>query len=328
MTQLDVVICTYNRATDLEACLAALAAQRDAGDDWRVTVVDNNSTDATPEVVEAQAAFGRPPRLRRLVETTQGLTPARLRGVRESAAEWIAFVDDDCIVSPDWVAEALRFAAAHPEAGAFGGRVLPDWGRPTPAHLKRHGWLFAEQDHGSKPKIVGHLVGAGVVLNTRALEAVGWTRQPYLADRIGVAHVSGGDVEIGCRLASAGYALWYAPALRIDHRIAPMRQRMTSVLSLAQGLGAGAELVSLMGSTDPDRWPDRVGRQLREEMRRHVASTRYVITGKYPWQDWLIRAAFLAGQRKQHRALSQDTEARARLGGICASSIPGSSACS
>ena len=97
---------------------------------------------------------------------------------------------------------------------------------------------------------------------------------------------------------------------------------MTSVLSLAQGLGAGAELISLMGSDDPDRWPDRVATQLREEIRRHVASTRYVIAGKYPWHDWLIRAAFLAGQRKQHRALSQDTEARARLGGIWASSAP------
>jgi glucosyl-dolichyl phosphate glucuronosyltransferase len=326
MTMLDVVICTYNRAADLKACLAALAAQRDAGDGWRVTVVDNNSTDATADVVAAQAARGKLPGLRRLVETTQGLTPARLRGVRESAAEWIAFVDDDCIVSPDWVTETLRFAAAHPEAGAFGGRVLPDWGRAPPAHLKRHGWLFAEQDHGADPRIVGNLVGTGVVLNARALEAVGWTAQPYLADRIGRAHVSGGDVEIGCRLAAGGYALWYAPGPRIDHRIAPSRQRMSRLLSLAHGLGAGAELVSLMGASDPEGWPDRVAAHLRDERRRHVASTRYVVTGKYPWQDWLIRAAFLAGQRKQHRALSRDAGTRTRLGGLWAPSRRGSSA--
>jgi len=326
MTRLDIVICTYNRAADLQACLAALAAQRDAGDGWRVTVVDNNSTDATPEVVAAQAARGGPSGLRRLTETTQGLTPARLRGVRESAADWVAFVDDDCIVAPDWVAEALRFAAAHPEAGAFGGRVLPDWGRPAPPHLKRHGWLFAEQDHGDETRMVDNLVGAGVVLNTGALAAVGWTRQPYLADRTGLDHVSGGDVEIGCRLAGGGYPLWYVPALRIDHRITPSRQRMKRVLSLARGLGAGAELVSLMGALDPEAWPDRVAAQLRKEIRRHVASIRYVINGKYPWQDWLIRAAFLAGQRQQHRALSQDPQVRARLGGLWASSPENSSA--
>jgi glucosyl-dolichyl phosphate glucuronosyltransferase len=318
MTRLDVVICTYNRAADLEACLIALAAQREAAEGWRVTVIDNNSTDATPAVVAAQAARGSPLGLRRLVETTQGLTPARLRGVRESEAAWIAFVDDDCIVGPYWVAETLRFAAAHPEAGAFGGRVLPDWGRPPPAHLKRHGWLFAEQDYGAEPRTVGQLVGAGIVLNARALEAVGWTSQPYLADRTGVSHVSGGDVEIGCRLAGGGYPLWYAPGLRIDHRIAPARQRMRALLSLAHGLGSGAELVNLMGSADPDGWPDRMAAVLGEEIRRHVASTRYVLTGRYPWQDWLLRAAFLAGRRKQHRALSKDANARARLGALWA----------
>ena len=315
MTRLDIVICTYDRAADLDACLHALAAQRGAGTGWRVSVVDNNCTDATPDVVAAHIAQGRVPGLRRLVETTQGLTPARLRGVRESAAEWVAFVDDDCRVAPDWVAETLRFAAAHPEAGAFGGRILPDWGRVPPPYLARHGWLFAAQDHGAEPRPVAHLVGTGLVLNRAALAAVGWSAAPHLADRIGRGHVSGGDVEIGCRLKGGGYALWYAPGPRIDHRVAPARQRMDRLMGLARGLGAGAELVSLMGSPDPAHWPERVGAQLREEIGRHVASTRYVITGTYPWQDWLIRAAFLSGQRMQHRALARDAATRARLGG-------------
>ncbi len=319
MTSLDVVICTYNRAADLADCLAALARQTGAEPDrWRVTVVDNNCTDATAEVVAAQATRGAVPGLRRIVETTQGLTPARLRGVRESAADRVAFVDDDCICAPDWVAEALRFARAHPEAGAFGGRVLPDWGRAPPSHLVRHGWLFAEQDHGPDAKPIGNLVGAGVVLSRRALAAVGWTAQPFLADRTGLGHVSGGDVEIGCRLAAGGYGLWYAPGLRIDHRVAPARQRLRGLVGLAKGLGAGAELVSLMGAKDPEAWPARVGAHLAAEIRTHAASTRYVLHGQYDWRDWLIRAAFLAGQRRQHRALSRDPAARARLAGLWA----------
>jgi len=283
LTSLDVVICTYNRAADLADCLAALARQSGADPAaWRVTVVDNNCTDATPEVVAAQAAGGAPPGLRRVAEPTQGLTPARLRGVRGSSAGWVAFVDDDCICAPDWVAEALRFAVAHPEAGAFGGRVLPDWGRAAPSHLARHGWLFAQQDHGSEAKPVGNLVGAGVVLNRRALEDVGWTVDPLLADRTGLGHVSGGDVEIGCRLAFGGYGLWYAPGLRIDHRIAPARQGIRGLVGLAKGLGAGAELVSLMGAPNPDDWPARVGATLAEEIRCDIASTRYVFKGEYP----------------------------------------------
>jgi GT2 family glycosyltransferase len=318
MPGLDVVICTYNRAADLDRCLNALGRQDPVEGDWRVTVIDNNCTDRTADVVDAHVREGRIPGLTRRVERRQGLTPARQAGVRESEAEWVAFVDDDCLVASDWVAEAVRFAASRPEAGGFGGRVRPDWGRPPPEHLSRHAWLFAAQDHGGEARRVESLVGAGVVLNRRALAEVGWTAEPYLADRTGLGHVSGGDVEICFRLAAAGRLLWYVPSLRIDHLIAPSRQRLRDLLGLARGLGAGAELVSLMGSSDPAGWPGRTGAILVEEFRRHLASTSYVLRGRYPWRDWLIRLAFLAGQRAQHRALSQDATTRDRLGGVCA----------
>ncbi len=325
MTTLDVVICTYNRAADLDRCLDALGRQQaaEAADTpWRVTVIDNNCTDGTAEVVEAHRRRGQVPGLARRVEPQQGLTPARQAGARESRAEWIAFVDDDCLVAPDWVAAAVEFARAHPEAGAFGGRVRPDWGleggRAPPAHLSRHAWLFAAQDLGDAPREVESLVGAGVVLNRRALEEVGWIAEPYLADRTGLGHVSGGDVEICFRLAAAGRRLWYVPTLRIDHRVAPGRQRMADLLRLARGLGAGAELVNLMGAPDPEAWPRRAGEALRGELRRHLASTPYVLRRRYPWRDWMIRAAFLAGRRAQHRALSRDEATRSRLGGVWA----------
>ena len=279
---------------------------------------DNNCTDRTADVVAAHVAQGRIPGLTYKVERRQGLTPARQAGVRESAAEWIAFVDDDCRVASDWVAEAVRFAASRPEAGGFGGRVRPDWGRIPPKHLPRHAWLFAAQDHGDEVRAVESLVGAGVVLSRRALGQVGWTAEPLLADRTGLGHVSGGDVEICFRLAAAGHLLWYVPSLRIDHLIAPSRQRMPDLLRLARGLGAGAELVSLMGSPDPAGWPRQVSATLSDELRRHLASTSYVLRGQYPWQDWLIRMAFLAGQRAQHRALSRDAGTRDRLGGVWA----------
>lgn len=319
MPSLDVVICTYNRAADLDRCLDALARQDPAVEgDWRVTVIDNNCTDRTADVVEAHVRRGRIPGLTRRIEPQQGLTPARQAGVRGSDADWIGFVDDDCGVASNWVAQAVRFAASRPDAGAFGGRVRPDWCRTPPTHLARHAWLFAAQDHGDEVCRVESLVGAGVVVNRRALGEVGWTAEPFLADRTGLGHVSGGDVEISFRLGRAGHCLWYVPSLRIDHRIAPSRQRMPDLLRLAHGLGAGAELVSLMGSSDVGGWPRQTGLILRQELRRHFASTTYVLRGRYPWQDWMIRMAFLAGQRAQHRALSRDEATRDRLGGVWA----------
>jgi glucosyl-dolichyl phosphate glucuronosyltransferase len=122
---LEVIICTCNRASELDRMLAALAFQSQAKDIvWSVLVVDNGSTDATARVVESWRARGSIPGLRSLFETQRGLTPARLRGVRETDAEWIAFVDDDNLLATDWIAGMGQAVAARPEAGGFGGRVV------------------------------------------------------------------------------------------------------------------------------------------------------------------------------------------------------------
>jgi GT2 family glycosyltransferase len=317
MTQsLEIVICTYNRAADLDRCLQRLGCQRDAGANWSVTVVNNNCSDRTTQVVAEHAASGRVPRLSQIFESVQGLTPARRRGAVESTADWLAFVDDDCLVAHDWVAEAINAVARHPDAAGFGGRVLPYWGREPPVHLARHGWLFAEQNLGEEECVVESLVGAGIIINRSALADCGWIAEPYLADRTGLGHVSGGDVEICYRITGTGRRLYYSPRMRIDHVVAPKRQKLGSLLGLARGLGAGAELVNLMGSQDPQSWPAQAHRTLAEELQRHWASTRYVATHQYAWRDWLIRAAFLSGRRTQNRALVRDAATRDRLGGV------------
>src|SRR5215471_4233861 len=108
---IDVVICTYNRAANLHEALSVLAAQRASGDViWSVLVVDNGSTDSTEDVVEAH-------RSRRLL-------PARRRGVRETSAPWIAFVDDDNLLDPGWLDAIARVIRRNPESGGIGGRVV------------------------------------------------------------------------------------------------------------------------------------------------------------------------------------------------------------
>ena len=124
---IDVVICTYNRAANLHEALSVLAAQRASSDViWSVLVVDNGSTDSTPDVVEAHRLRRLLPGLRRVVENELGLTPARRRGVRETSAPWIAFVDDDNLLDPGWLDAIARAIRRNPESGGIGGRVVLD----------------------------------------------------------------------------------------------------------------------------------------------------------------------------------------------------------
>ena len=246
--RLDVIICTYNNATGLDEVLSHLERQCAPGVRWAVTVVDNASTDRTRDVVDAHLAAAKFP-VRYVYEATRGLTAARLRGVRETGADWIAFVDDDNLLEPDWVAAITAALKAHPRAGAIGGRVSLVWDRPPVASAADFGFCFAEQELGDRPRQVESLVGAGMVVRREALAASGWTEGPLLADRVGHSLISGGDVEIALRIKAAGYELWYAPAARMQHRMSAVRTSRRYLLRMNRALGATAAIVSLLA------WP-------------------------------------------------------------------------
>jgi len=281
---LDVVVCTYDNARSLDRTLAALAAQRGADAvDWAVTVVDNNSTDDTPAVA---AGHG----VRVVREPRQGLTPARVRGVMATGRDWIAFVDDDCLVAPDWIAQAARISATHPEAGAFGGVVEIDWQGPVPRHAGRYGWAYARQDHGPDAVAVPFLVGAGMVVRRSAIEETGWLERQLLADRIGRRLVSGGDVEIALRLA-ARHELWFDPGLRLRHAIDPHRGEPRHLARLVYGLGTS----QLLGDTLT--WPGSYPRWLALSLRRAAPHAREALRAAARGRkaDGALSACFLAG---------------------------------
>lgn len=265
---LAVVVCTYNRAADLDRTLGALARQRpDPGVTWRALVVDNNSTDRTAEIVAAHTASGEVPALRRVVEAEQGLTPARRRGVLETDTDWVAFVDDDNLLRPNWVAELAVAVRQHPGAGAIGGRVLPLWPGAVPPYIPPFSWAYGMQDHGAEARAVDGLVGAGLTVRRAALDATGWVGRPLLADRVGTRLVSGGDVEIGQRLRGAGFALHYHPGCVLDHHVGPERTGRAYFLRLLAGLGASHALGgALTWAGGESEWR----RHIRAERRRHT----------------------------------------------------------
>jgi GT2 family glycosyltransferase len=242
----EVVICTYDNARGLDRTLEALARSRPADRSWGVVVVDNNSTDDTPAVVERHRRSGALPSLRYVREPRQGLTWARLRGVTSTTAPWVAFVDDDCVVDERWLERTVAFADAHPDAGGFGGRVVLDL-EAGPASLPPgYGWAFAEQDLGEDVEQVDSLVGAGMVLSRSALVECGWTDGPLLSDRVGRRLVSGGDVELALRTASTGRPLWYVPECRIRHEIPARRTSSRYLVRIVTGLGVSFSLASAL----------------------------------------------------------------------------------
>jgi len=102
-------------------------------------------------------------------ETRQGLNPARLRGICSGDGDWIAFIDDDCVLAADGIEQASNFAQEHPDAVAFGGRIQRRWMDPPPPWADGYGYAFAETDLGETPYRRDWLAGAGMTFAPAAV---------------------------------------------------------------------------------------------------------------------------------------------------------------
>ena len=129
---LSIIICTYNRANWLGAALASLAEQTLARDRYEVLLVDNNSTDATVDVVAAYKE--KIANLNYLKEVRQGLSHARNLGWQSARGEFVAFMDDDARAAPDWCERIVAaFRNVTPRPVSVGGKILPLFESPLPS---------------------------------------------------------------------------------------------------------------------------------------------------------------------------------------------------
>lgn len=120
MIKYSIGICTYNRCDMLARCLDALAINIKGRTDYEVIVINNNSSDATLNIMETY------PDVRCITESRQGLSFARNRFINESKGEFLLFLDDDAIITGDILDSYDKAIANFPDSIIFGGRVLPE----------------------------------------------------------------------------------------------------------------------------------------------------------------------------------------------------------
>ena len=93
--ELSVIVCTYNREDIIRDCLDALVNQDVEDGLFEVLVIDNNSSDRTQQVVTKYTRLH--PNFHLFFEGSQGLSYARNLGLKESKADYVAYIDDDAI---------------------------------------------------------------------------------------------------------------------------------------------------------------------------------------------------------------------------------------
>jgi glycosyltransferase involved in cell wall biosynthesis len=187
--------------------------------DSEILVVDNNSRDRTPEVVE-EFCRRHPERVRYLFEPQPGKSHALNTGIRAARGEVLAFVDDDVTVEPGWLEKLTRPLLSGEHAGA-GGRIFPDTAFSPPAWLPLSGphslgGALALFDCGDDAMdLIYPPYGTNMAFRKEVFVKYGDFRTD-LGPRPG-SEIRNEDTEFGRRLMTAGERLRYEPSAVVYH---------------------------------------------------------------------------------------------------------------
>lgn len=120
MTDISVVLVSYNTRELLKRCLQTVSTNTDSSVSYEIIVVDNASIDGSVEMLQRDF-----PDVRVLpMSENLGFGPACNRAVEVSSGEYIALLNPDAELVGDTLGELLTFAADHPRAGIYGGRSI------------------------------------------------------------------------------------------------------------------------------------------------------------------------------------------------------------
>lgn len=240
MIRLSLVIATYNRSRQLLVTLRSVAAQSAPADAWECVVVDNNSTDDTQQTVEAFCAEHPRLNIRCVVERRQGLSHARNCGIAYSAGEYIAIIDDDERIVPDFIAAYIDLFDTYPEAASAGGAIIAEYETGRPRWMSRYTErpIANPMNFGDRVREfpAGRIPGGGnMAVRRSTIERYGAFDTSL--GRCGTTLAGGEESDLFERLANAGERCLYTPRAVMYHIIPPQKLTRDYFIRLSYNTG-------------------------------------------------------------------------------------------
>jgi len=130
-------MCTYQRDHVVDTLQSIAALRLPEHVNIEIIVVDNDEQGYAEKLVKAQAALMNIPVFYRQ-ETAKNIALARNCSMADTKGEWIAFIDDDEVADPDWLAQLLATAQTY-QADAVFGRVKSTYPNHTPQWIIESG---------------------------------------------------------------------------------------------------------------------------------------------------------------------------------------------
>ncbi len=213
MPRVAVIVPNYNGRKLLARCLKSLSRQTFA--DFETVVVDDGSTDDSIAFVKANYPQVRLVQLRRNL----GFSAAVNAGIHATDTEYVAFLNNDTEVTPNWLKSLVDALEAHPAAGSASSKILWDHARDT---IYAAGDFFCREGFGGNigsgataigafesPRPVFSASACAALYRRRALDDVG-----PLSEHIFMFYE---DIDLGFRMQLADWNCIFAPAAVVYH---------------------------------------------------------------------------------------------------------------
>ncbi len=215
----SIIISNFDGRKELEELLPSVFKTRLVGE-YEVLLVDGNSTDGSLEYVRE-----RFPQVKIIIdETNRGHSAGINMGLGASKGQFIALLDNDVVVEPEWLENSLKTFQRHPRAAAVQCKLISyyDHTRIDSAGgvMDRYGWFSErgrlygspEEDRGQydieEPIFSG--CSAALIVDKKALEKIDGFDEKFF--------ICYNDADVCWRLRLQGYEILFAPDAIVYHK--------------------------------------------------------------------------------------------------------------
>jgi glycosyltransferase involved in cell wall biosynthesis len=238
----SVIVCSYNGAKTLAACLESLG--RLNYPDYEVILIDDGSTDDTAYIA---SQF---PQVRYIHQANHGLSHARNTGAAAANGEVLVYTDSDCMADVDWLYYMIGTLTSGNYAGAGGPNITPpakNWIQACvaaapggPSHV-----LLTDT-------VAEHIPGCNMAFYKWAFDSAGGFDPEY--------RKAGDDVDFCWRLQQAGHVIAFSPTAVVWHH---RRFTLRAFFKQQDGYGEAESLLRFkhlifFGPTGTAKWRGQI----------------------------------------------------------------------
>lgn len=245
--EISVIICTYNRDRYLYRTLESAVQNAVQACRYEIIVIDNNSTDHTVAEYKRFCEDYPDVTCRYFLETQQGLSYARNRGVSESKGEILLFIDDDAFMRKGYLNGLILDMEMYPDASAFGGKITPLYeNHIIPKWMSKWTTIWVSAiDKGDRVCLfhgTSYPIGANMGFRREVIPKEGFNTS---LGRCGDNLMGGEEKDLFRRIKAAGHKIFYFPDLEVRHVIPEKRTTYEYIRNLALGIGRSERVRTL-----------------------------------------------------------------------------------